>query len=193
MSEDCKLPMRFQIDNAMMALGFGIPQLAVLEASIRTRQQWRTIKYTTNGSMSAGQIAQDALWAYGIDTVLLGCQFVCVGDGVGVESRKSVPGKMHWMADHLLRQYAMATGAFTVDSAPVKDKRGRSSASGVTGRMWKPWGVPARPKSFDGVIMRIFSRAYGSTMDDTYKRLARHSGPGMLDELKRELKQSLRG
>ena len=207
MSDDkkCKLSLWTEIENSFMALAGVISLVSLSEAAIRTRQPWRRISITVHGGVPA-EILQDACWMYGIDTVTTSVQVVCHGGYPACALTIAVPGKMHWMADHLLRQYAHATGSFDVDSQPVM-RDGKSSASRITGKMWRPWGVPARPKSMNGRMLRAVAATTGMTMQRSYSRIERHvgnsssrpgpsSGAGMQGDLRAalgDMKRVLRG
>lgn len=165
-----KLPLQCQIDNAIMACAALITWTATVQWTINTwRAEYRTWK--RNGSKGvfmptmprrmkvfnylAGEscaMIRHRLVEYGISVQLQSLRFDLWpdGGGVGLHCSFLVPGPQAYMADVILRQHA---AAYAVTSASVRRKKSDSAAYAANNPTpWRPWGVPAKPRSWDEAV-----------------------------------------
>lgn len=148
----CKLPIHVHVTNAYSMVYFFNPLwwLARLQGERKTRCPWVTLRYESHGAAPA-DMADIALYPYGIDAIL---DYVIVkcGDGFPyLETQIRIPARQAWMGDALARIYARDSGHLVISSPFWVNGKGGSDRLAASGAaMWRPWGVPVKPKSWMG-------------------------------------------
>lgn len=165
--KDPKVKAKIAAINALMALGGGINPLSILSrlhGQAATRSTWRPLSIQVTGAVAPAEIFF-RLHAYGIPTELHNISLECIpAIGIAVNCTDLIPNDQLWMADRTLRAMALHDGSYTVTSKPVWTKeQGSSLASAASGKIWEPWGVPAKQKSFGGKVDRLIGHMIGFT------------------------------
>lgn len=101
---------------------------------------------TMNGESCA--LIESRLWKYGVSTQIWMCgPWMMDGEYPVLNHSFLVPKTQAWMADVVLRWFE--GNGYKVTSQPVFSKRGGwSHEYAATHAPWKPWGVEAKPRSF---------------------------------------------
>lgn len=180
------LPLRYQIENAFVAMNKPYTSPLILSAVIQwcvntwkaEHKTWRkkggkgifiptmprTVKIFNYLCGESCAEIRDRLRAYGIPGQLTGLSHVLWPDGMGIglECQWLVPGPQYDMADAILHQFSGS--AYSVLSPPGKLRRYQFK---------RPWGVPAKARSWDETVTNFVLDMFVSRSSVSHKRNGR--------------------